>query len=411
MVIPTVGPDPRACPGILLGLRLAADTGCRVLVIRSGPASEADFPWDLVALDVRARVHVIDFDDVNRRWHAAQDILERDPSGYDVAAKRNLALVVAVVLGWEQVLFLDDDMEESPHSDGLNAANVAEVGEWMRRERVDAVGWSCTDFPDNSVVCHARRLAGRPQSTFIGAGALLVAVSEKTPFFPDMYNEDWFFLIALAAAREDRFGALGRVGTVTQEEYDPYTLDRVERQERGDVLAEGLLNLLEDGGDLFAPDSQALQPEFWRRAVRSRLRMITALITVLHGFSLLRPGGRKRRNEAVLALRRAEQLARGLDPVDLAEWVRTQPRHLERWARHLHRVRAAHRTVDAELLLKQIAVGQPPAEVSDDVLTPADALLVAPIRQAARPAVWTKVARKAQNRYAAITGGPRSVIA
>ena len=48
--------------------------------------------------------------------------------------------------------------------------------------------------PDNSVVCHARRLAGRFQDVFV-SGAVLGVHCNSLPlsFFPDIYNEDWFF--------------------------------------------------------------------------------------------------------------------------------------------------------------------------------------------------------------------------
>ncbi len=59
-----------------------------------------------------------------------------------------------------------------------------------------SVSWPLIDFPDNSVVHHARRdYLGRPQTCFVGGGALLVRLAGRVPpGFPPVYNEDWLFL-------------------------------------------------------------------------------------------------------------------------------------------------------------------------------------------------------------------------
>ena len=83
------------------------------------------------------------------------------------------------------------------------------------------------EFPDNSVVCHARRLAGLAQDVFV-TGAVLGVHCNSLPlsFFPDIYNEDWFFFAKEAAARK-----LPRVGHARQAEYDPFASpDRARRR-------------------------------------------------------------------------------------------------------------------------------------------------------------------------------------
>ena len=73
-------------------------------------------------------------------------------------------------------------------------------------------------FPDNSVVCHARRLAGLTQDVFV-SGAVLGVHCNSLPLslFPDIYNEDWFFFAKEAARRR-----LPRVGHAVQEQYEPF---------------------------------------------------------------------------------------------------------------------------------------------------------------------------------------------
>ena len=66
-------------------------------------------------------------------------------------------------------------------------------------------GMVCREYPDNSVVCHARRLAGLPQDNFVSGSARGVRCDDVAlPFFPDIYNEDWFFF-SKAVARHDLF--------------------------------------------------------------------------------------------------------------------------------------------------------------------------------------------------------------
>ena len=62
------------------------------------------------------------------------------------------------------------------------------------------------------------------------------------PFFPDLYNEDWFFFGEAAAHRR-----LAKVGEARQAVYDPYAEPtRASDEEFGDLLAEGLYSLIEN---------------------------------------------------------------------------------------------------------------------------------------------------------------------
>ena len=91
------------------------------------------------------------------------------------------------------------------------------------------------------MVCHARRDARLPQDVFL-TGAVLGVHCNNLPlsFFPDIYNEDWFFFAREAASRD-----LRQVGQATQIEYNPYASpDRARQEEFGDLLAEGLYALI-----------------------------------------------------------------------------------------------------------------------------------------------------------------------
>ena len=93
--------------------------------------------------------------------------------------------------------------------------NIARLAGQLEMHQV--AGMVVRRFPDNSVVCHARRLAGLAQDVFV-TGAVLGVHCNSLPLslFPDIYNEDWFFF-----AEEGLRSALPRVGHAVQAEYDP----------------------------------------------------------------------------------------------------------------------------------------------------------------------------------------------
>jgi hypothetical protein len=138
-------------------------------------------------------------------------------------------------------------------------------------------------YPDNSVVCHARRLAGFAQDVFV-SGAVLGVHCNSLPlsFFPDIYNEDWFFFAKEAAARK-----LPRVGCARQPEYDPFlSPDRARREEFGDLLAEGLYALIgeQDPGLPFYEQLQAATRVYWDRFMDARREVLAETMTRLHSF-------------------------------------------------------------------------------------------------------------------------------
>ena len=153
----------------------------------------------------------------------------------DVSTKRNLALMLSHVLRWKRVVFLDDDIRVPNPADLSRAVSLLDSH--------SAVGLGIGGFPDNSMVCHAFREAGGWQETFIGGGALAVGVKRNRSFFPNVYNEDWFFVLDAGK----RLQSVATVGQVLQYPYDPYRVERARGEEFGDVLAEGTFWLLDQG--------------------------------------------------------------------------------------------------------------------------------------------------------------------
>ena len=112
------------------------------------------------------------------------------------------------------------------------------------------------------MACHAYRLGGGEQGKFASAGAMGVRCDrDELPFFPNIYNEDWFFFADEAASRR-----INKVGPSQQKEYEPYAdPERARKEEFGDLLAEGLYWRLEEGMDIPSVDAA-----FWEKFIKSR---------------------------------------------------------------------------------------------------------------------------------------------
>jgi len=188
----------------------------------------------------------------------------------DLSAKRNLGLLLARLHGWNKVAFIDDDV--------THTGNITRLAGALERHHV--AGMVVRPHPDNSVVCHARRLAGVHQDVFV-TGAVLGVHCNSLPlsFFPDIYNEDWFFF-----AKDAAVGKLPHAGNARQLPYDPFASpDRARQEEFGDLLAEGLYALIDEGDPDMPFDEQlrAASAVFWSRFIDARREVIVEAKTTL----------------------------------------------------------------------------------------------------------------------------------
>jgi hypothetical protein len=179
----------------------------------------------------------------------------------DLSTKRNLGLVLARLHGWSKIAFVDDDITISRRD------YIARLAGQLDNHQV--AGMRVPEFPDNSVVCHARRLAGLTQDVFVTGAVLGVQCNNlPLPFFPDIYNEDWFFFAEEAAARK-----LPRVGQARQLEYDPFASpNRARCEEFGDLLAEGLYAFIgeEDPSLPLEEQLRGATGPYWSRFIEAR---------------------------------------------------------------------------------------------------------------------------------------------
>ena len=180
----------------------------------------------------------------------------------DLSMKRNVGLVLARMLQWRRIFFLDDDIRDINYPDLQSTVSML--------HRYPSVGMRVTDYPDNSVVCHAHRMTGGSQDVFITGAALAVDCRAENNFFPDIYNEDWLFFFDDAAR-----GRLASSGLqATQLRYHPFVdAQRAAWQEFGDVLAEGLYTLLHLGKGV-----QNATRDYWSQFLEARRSFLETII-------------------------------------------------------------------------------------------------------------------------------------
>lgn len=235
----------------------------------------------------------------------------------DLSTKRNLGLVIARMLGWQRLMFLDDDIY------GVTREDVGALAATLDDHNVSVLipGY----YPDNSVACHAYRLGGGRQDKFASAGAMGVRCDrDDLPFFPNIYNEDWFFFAEEAATHK-----IARVGASRQRKYNPFKdPQRAVKEEFGDLLAEGLYARLDAGLDIPGADAA-----YWDEFIESRADFLSraAELLRLHPSSSLDNAEGRKVRAAQVSIRAAQGQLDRIDKdlcqrfvarwqADLVEW-------------------------------------------------------------------------------------------
>jgi hypothetical protein len=256
IVVPTIRPW-----SISSAVALARDVDCALVVLCSTAEQAEQANRECKAQDGDVLVTYVTpaVDDDHLGFVTSQFLGNaiRSSCHADIARKRNVGLMLAGLCGWQTIMFLDDDIR------GMTATAVS--GAAALTARFQAVGFKISHFPDNSVVCHAHRMAGGTQDVFPGGSALLIDVARNETPFPPVYNEDWLFLFDAARRR-----SVTAAGTLSQLDYEPFAHPgRAASEEFGDVIAEGLFRLLHENGSV-----ADASPAYWRDMLRLRARLI-----------------------------------------------------------------------------------------------------------------------------------------
>jgi hypothetical protein len=239
----------------------------------------------------------------------------------DLSIKRNLGLVIARMCGWERLMFLDDDIRD------VSNTHVAALAAGLDDHNVSVL--IPDEYPDNSVACHANRLSGREQGKYASAGGMGVRCDGKLSFFPNIYNEDWFFFSQEAAER-----TIAEVGRSRQREYDPYKdPKRAVKEEFGDLLAEGLYARLDEEKDIPGADAA-----YWLDFKETRKEFLRDVATSLAG-RLKEPdlSSDKRREiqTAQVSIRHAQRQLRRIRPALCEKFIELWQDDLDEWHRYL----------------------------------------------------------------------------
>jgi hypothetical protein len=317
-------PASRPAESLRTAVELAEETGARLVVLCSLHArahevrallAEHRLPDPVVVEMPRESGKWIVADFETTRWvHDGPGKSVCGARHSDLSMKRNTGLLLARMLGWERIFFMDDDIRAVSAETVLSTVSLLGTGGRGYR----TAGMSVKEFPDNSVVCHARREVGEYQGVFVSGSVLAVDCRGSFGFFPDVYNEDWLFFYRDAV--EERLATSG--SQVEQLPYDPFAdPQRAAGQEFGDVIAEGLYALLHLG-----LDAEAADEEYWKRFLGQRNEVLEGVIRRLP--QSRRPALRGEVNKAIGAARAVlEEITADMCVDYLAVWRQD----LERW--------------------------------------------------------------------------------
>jgi hypothetical protein len=252
----------------------------------------------------------------------------------DTPQKRNIGLLLARLMGWDTVFFLDDDV-------AITREQLYKAIDLLHHGNAAIAGFSARSYPDSSVAVHARRLASGSIDSFIGTGAMAVRTDRRIlSFFPHIYNEDWLFLLVYCL-----FGDQDVVwaGTIKQRYFNPFRNPlRAQIEEPGDILGESLVRLamsirndLKDESS-FETAMQKLvklaNKQFWESEINDRVSFIQETREKLYRKPLQRY-----RRQALKALDSSLERLLGSDgqsgirAEEFFQWMQAWIHDLEQW--------------------------------------------------------------------------------
>lgn len=298
---------------------MARRTQTRLIVMCSRDVTEGD----VMGMAAEANVEAYAFDlppgyllKVNFDTSDDKELFAASPGwDRDLSMKRNIGLVLACLLDWPRLMFLDDDIYSVGQHD------VSALAAALEDHSVSALipKW----YPDNSVVCHANRLSGGQQDVFASASGIGVRCHRELAFFPNLYNEDWFFFAEEAAKHR-----IAKVGESRQRKYDPYDhSDRAAREEFGDLLAEGLYARLDNKEGIWDADI-----DYWRYFRERRFEFHQQVIEALGRVDAQDRSEATRATKSVYA---AQQQLEKIPPELCQKFMRLWRNDLDRWRDYL----------------------------------------------------------------------------
>jgi len=179
-------------------------------------------------------------------------------NGWTLGYVRNYAIILAKALGFEQILFMDDDII-------IKDDNI--VQEMMKLlSNADFVGAKISGMPDDSVVGYIMRELGMKPYEFLSGGFLAFNLNSVSEYFLNYYNEDWIWLFLHKPKAK-----LVKHGEAHQLPYDPFENagEKALQQEFGEILVDGVKQVIDS-------ENYALlsNKHFWDRIIEKRIDLI-----------------------------------------------------------------------------------------------------------------------------------------
>lgn len=178
-------------------------------------------------------------------------------------------------------------------------------------------------------------------------------MQENVGFFPEIYNEDWLFFHDNVA--HGRMGS--SAGKITQLRYDPFADPRrAAWQEFGDVLAEGLYALLDNGLGL-----RHATREYWGYFLYARHEFLTAID------HRARTAKWEIRDQLMLSVKAALDCLETIEPGVLERYIQRWQWDLEDWQQ---RVAKIDQTYPLDVALKELGLEPSPYGWTADAARP-----------------------------------------
>lgn len=227
-------------------------------------------------------------------FHSARNPSSVHKPEYDIPYKRNIALGNAEQNGYKTICLLDDDIR-------LDDASLYKARQALH-EGVELGSFHVLDYPDVSTIDHIERLIRqRPSRVSIGGNCLFLRMDAVSSFFPDAYNDDWYFIFKHIGHKR-----IATFGQTYQRPYQPWKdLDRVGFEQFGDIIIEGAKNNIKNGRPVFQGDAI-----YWQNILNVYTARLEELLTLT--------------TEPVFvkAIQYGLEISRRLDVIDFLEFLK-----------------------------------------------------------------------------------------
>lgn len=147
---------------------------------------------------------------------------------WNLGLNRNYAIIYSLFLGYDKVIFMDDDVICDHRIIDDIITNL---------EIYPFVGSEITNMPDHSIIGHIYRACGNLLPQYVSGTFLGIDLSKIAHYFLNEYNEDWIWLFL-----ENNGQYIHKIGQVKQLKFNPLQdwKSKILFQEVGEILWDGL---------------------------------------------------------------------------------------------------------------------------------------------------------------------------